>query len=388
MAPSPTCLSCNRPFPRNGELASLPEGRRIAFDPGQRRVWRICTKCGEWNLLGAEAAGAALAELSAREPRPSASVRSTRVTGDLELLRIDDLTKVEVGDLVMAEQRDGLRKAAQFAPFAPLLYIGIYAISMLFMPSATGGTATDLLGIFAYLAGLLGIQYVPRIVTRVRYGASVPMRLFLTLAATQVAFLGGIWLIDGSLEKATYLYFGGLPAVLAFSLVPWRRIASPFMPQKISDVGITDEWDAMAIRWTVSPPSLALRALGGKWLPNDDSIRVLETAVSLYALKQTNAAGVQHAHALAASLGLSGVLAALDEWRHDRDDTLTLSDIPAVYLVALQLAFSREKGASKKALAAHERLLEAGTVAAEAEQLDREPTLPTPPAPSPPALPA
>nr|MBP7620697.1 hypothetical protein [Gemmatimonadales bacterium] len=66
MAPSPTCLSCNRPFPRNGELASLPEGRRIAFDPGQRRVWRICTKCGEWNLLGAEAAGAALVELEAR----------------------------------------------------------------------------------------------------------------------------------------------------------------------------------------------------------------------------------------------------------------------------------------------------------------------------------
>ena len=39
----------------------------------------------------------------------------------------------------------------------------------------------------------------------------------------------------------------------------------------------------------------------------------------------------------------------------------------------MQLAFSREKEASKKALAAHEKLLEADTVAVEAERLDRPP---------------
>ncbi len=156
---APTCVSCGKAFAANGELVSLPEGRRIAFDPGQRRVWRICTKCGEWNLLGAEAAGAALGELEARVPKPSASVRSSRVSGGLELLRIDDLSKVEVADLVMAEQRDGLRRAARFAPFAPLVIVAVYAMSWLLTPlfvEETGSAFPELLNI-ALLAGSAGL---------------------------------------------------------------------------------------------------------------------------------------------------------------------------------------------------------------------------------------
>ena len=67
MLPSPnSCVACDRPFPANGELVSMPHGRRIAVDPELGRVWRICTKCGEWNLLGVEAAREAVPELRAR----------------------------------------------------------------------------------------------------------------------------------------------------------------------------------------------------------------------------------------------------------------------------------------------------------------------------------
>jgi hypothetical protein len=146
-----------------------------------------------------------------------------------------------------------------------------------------------------------------------------------------------------------------------------------YLPKQVADIMITDEWDAAAIRWTVTPPALSLKPLGADWLPGDESVRLLDTVVAAYAINHTNAAGIQHAHALAASLGRSGVLEALDAWRRDRDDTLTLGDVPAVYLVALQLAFSRQKEGSKKVLAAHEKLLEAGVVAEEAEALDRLP---------------
>ena len=57
-----TCLSCQRPFPRNATLASLPLARRLAFDPVRGRVWSVCTTGGEWNILGAEAAAAVAEE--------------------------------------------------------------------------------------------------------------------------------------------------------------------------------------------------------------------------------------------------------------------------------------------------------------------------------------
>ncbi|MDX2260297.1 MAG: hypothetical protein SFU84_01190 [Gemmatimonadales bacterium] len=370
---APTCVACNKPFPANGELASVPEGRRIAFDPGQRRVWRICTKCGEWNLLGTEAAGAALPELTARDPKPSSSVRSTRVSGDLELLRIDDISKVEVADLVMAEQRDGLQRATQLAAWMPVVIIVLVSASFIFPSGLRGGATKELLGTLVMLAGISGLLTIPRIFHRMRHRASVPRAMWLGLVGSQVGYLLGMWLLEGSLIMAKFLYLGGLPAMIAFSLIPWHRLIGRFLPKQLADVMITDEWDATTIRWTISPATISLRPLGREWLSEDDSVRVLSTAVAVHSINQTNAEGIQHAHALAASLGLTGVLAALDAWRHDRDDTLTLGDIPAVYLVALELAFSREKEASKKALAAHEKLLEAGVVAREAEALDRLP---------------
>lgn len=62
------CSNCGTAFGINSELVNLPQGQRIAFDKGGTRVWRICTSCGQWNLLGREAAASALPELELRFP--------------------------------------------------------------------------------------------------------------------------------------------------------------------------------------------------------------------------------------------------------------------------------------------------------------------------------
>ena len=64
MAAPSTCVACQKPFAENRELAAIPDASKVAFDPAHRRVWRICASCDEWNLLGTEAAVAALPELS------------------------------------------------------------------------------------------------------------------------------------------------------------------------------------------------------------------------------------------------------------------------------------------------------------------------------------
>ncbi len=67
MAATPdTCVACHKPFRENRELAAAPRGRRFAFEAASGRVWRICRHCSHWNLMGPEAAQAALPELEAR----------------------------------------------------------------------------------------------------------------------------------------------------------------------------------------------------------------------------------------------------------------------------------------------------------------------------------
>ena len=80
-------------LPANRELATIPDASRIAFDPPHRRVWRICARCGEWNLLGAEAAERALPELEARFAAAPKRVGGegfapARVGSALEILQI------------------------------------------------------------------------------------------------------------------------------------------------------------------------------------------------------------------------------------------------------------------------------------------------------------
>jgi hypothetical protein len=111
-----TCLECRKPLPTNKELASVPNGRLVAFDPDANRVWRICAKCHHWNLLGPEASAAAIPELAARfATLPSAGPRGlakAKVSGKLDLFRVGGPPEHAAAKLALALARSEMASSA------------------------------------------------------------------------------------------------------------------------------------------------------------------------------------------------------------------------------------------------------------------------------------
>lgn len=95
------CLFCHKPFPENGQLAHMPRGRRIAFDPVQGRLWTVCEGCHRWNLSPMEAREAALYELE-RIVRDHAKPMAH--TANIQLLHAGSLTLIRVGAAGLVEQ--------------------------------------------------------------------------------------------------------------------------------------------------------------------------------------------------------------------------------------------------------------------------------------------
>ena len=360
MAPSPTCLSCNRPFPRNGELASLPEGRRIAFDPGQRRVWRICTKCGEWNLLGAEAAGAALGELEARVPTRGTALLITHVGPRLELLRVDDFADVRVGEMAMAERRDTLAKKSRNLGRLGAGFIFLL-LPLLIWHAATSPGPYFQFPAFAG-AGVLGREWYRRS-HRLRLSTSR-----LVLGVLGLGF-GGFAVATGRLEPdiLAFAMASGLSVTLASHLLSAKAPLPSGRRVRAPDA----HWDGIAIRWNADLGELSLKVRNSPWMDATDARCYLRLIIDSQVLPLMSDVDLTKAHLLATTHTVPGILGALDAWRQDRDDTLRLADIPVMYLLALDLGFARQDSGSPKVQAAHERLLEAADVAAEAERLDR-----------------
>jgi len=95
------CLFCHKPFPENRQLAHMPRGRRIAFDPVKGRLWAVCQSCHRWNLAPIEEREGALYELE-RITRDHA--RQIGQTANVTLLQAGSMTLVRVGDAGLVEQ--------------------------------------------------------------------------------------------------------------------------------------------------------------------------------------------------------------------------------------------------------------------------------------------
>lgn len=95
------CLFCRKPMAENGQLAHMPHGRRIAFDPTDGRLWTVCDGCHRWNLVPLEQREAALYELE-RVARDHG--RLVAHTANISLLHAGTLTLVRVGDASLVEQ--------------------------------------------------------------------------------------------------------------------------------------------------------------------------------------------------------------------------------------------------------------------------------------------
>ncbi len=362
MAPSPTCLSCNRPFLRNGELASLPEGRRIAFDPGQRRVWRICTKCGEWNLLGAEAAGAALGELEARVPARGTALLITHVGPRLELLRVDRFADVRVGELAMAERRDKLASAS--GTMAAVLGGLIVLVVPFGLWRAVGRPELMVLPMTMMSVLLFGREWYRR-----RQGLRVSGP---RLAIGALCLLVGVGSAIVGRAGWDSVGLAALTGVIAFGLTNVIPLTAK-LPSGRSVRVPGEHWESIGIRWDVERGELSLRARDGTWLDSGDSCVLLRHVLEESLIGALTDEELAKGQLLATTHSVAGILGALDAWRQDRDDSLRLTDIPVMYLVALDLGFARQEDGSLSAQLAHEKLLDAARVAEEAEALDRPP---------------
>lgn len=192
-----TCLQCGKPLPANKELASVPNGRRVAFDPNANRVWRICAKCHHWNLLGPEASAAAMPELAARfAALPSAGpegLAKAKVSGRLDLFRVGGTQERAAAMLELSEAR---RELLGPIPFWVKVFLTLFTPYMLYTlasdPPWEGWSGA------ALCFGLLGVVTH---VTRARLAGRAPDRqigwpiggMLLGTAATALGVLDFRW---------------------------------------------------------------------------------------------------------------------------------------------------------------------------------------------------
>jgi hypothetical protein len=130
------CIFCHKPFPENGQLAHMPRGRRIAYDPVRGRLWTVCEGCHRWNLWPVEDRDAALFELE-RLARDHGKLVAQ--TANISLLAAGPLTLVRVGRAALVEQawwrygRELRRRKASYesvrskvtaATFGAVAYVG------------------------------------------------------------------------------------------------------------------------------------------------------------------------------------------------------------------------------------------------------------------------
>ncbi len=95
------CLVCAQPFEPNEQLAHLPHGRRLAFDPARGRLWVVCRGCRRWSLTPIEDRWEALEEL---EKLSRDEARLLSQTDNIALLRVGPLEIVRVGRAALAEE--------------------------------------------------------------------------------------------------------------------------------------------------------------------------------------------------------------------------------------------------------------------------------------------
>jgi hypothetical protein len=95
------CLVCAQPFEPNEQLAHLPHGTRLAFDPARGRLWIVCRGCRRWSLTPIEDRWEALEEI---EKLSRDQARLLSQTDNIALLKSGPLEIVRVGRASLAEE--------------------------------------------------------------------------------------------------------------------------------------------------------------------------------------------------------------------------------------------------------------------------------------------
>lgn len=367
MASTPPCLSCGKPFKPNGGLASIPEAQRIAFDPDNGRVWRICDSCHEWNLLGTEAAADAMPELRARfavgvQGSALEGIDAAEASERLILLRVGAASQEPVQQLFVKRRAREL-----FRHHCKMLVLTLVGGSWLLYEAVTRTWSAWMLP-----AGLLyvGALELIQITTDRRAGAvshwrgAWPYAVLATLGVSGVIITAPTW----------------WPVIPLLAIGGWlasRRLTPRYAVHLTLDgapwVKLSEEQvAAIRVGWDLDTYELSLTGLpdGSAWRgPNAEIL--LQTL-----LGRDNAARprkvIEAGHRLAEQVGQAkGVLRMLEGVRREQDNQIDVATLPPVYQVALDMLLAPDLTFLGEADRLHERKDEAARVAVEAEELDR-----------------
>lgn len=341
---TPTCIECRRPFRPNRQLATLPIGRRIAFDPERGHVWRICQGCGAWNLLGREESELGLAELRHRSGGGTGvadhGVAITTLGADLELLRLGTKSELAAGALALGERRRALLHIGTTATVIPLALLTVLVV----------GTMVGWLSISWRLAGqLLAWGSAARLLRlRARHAYRLPVTVRSVVIAA-VGFVVGVLIPWAPRpEAAGFIAFNDLllqVAMTAIWAVSTAMITHLSMKQRLPSgskiaVGV-DDLRAVRLSWDSAAGTITATTPDGRLLDQTDTEYLLGHVTEwILGLPDET---IEQAHALVATTATLGeLLQMLDDVRGDRVD-VRIADLPWAYVAALDLAIGRAR---------------------------------------------
>lgn len=356
---------------------------RVAFDPAKRRVWRICSSCDEWNLLGPEAAAAALPELEAR-------FAALTATGEVR----GEFAPVRVGAVELL--RLGVRGDADSA-FALRLDDEVRHREKMFRGAVIfGAVAISAMAVVEYF--ILGFDPWQWLTFVVMFAISAPVTLLdRRLAGGCVA--ASSWAITIAVLTlglvAIFHHFGwgrvsdilfGMALVTPIMLLflagsrRWISIAQGYTTTGRLVGDTSNELRNLTIDWDRHGRAMIRDMPGGGVVAGDAvydlyhfiwprrpgvaarKIPTLSTTMAARAADLPRAAG-----------GMRGLRRALDGYRRDRDGRIAIVDLPWIYLVAIDIAMTIEMQRDDSRIdALRARSAEASRIADEADRLLRE----------------
>ncbi len=368
--PPDDCVACRAPFRANRELASLPRARRLAVDLTAARTWRICTKCGHWNLLGPESAAAAIAELRGRLPTLSAERTGYDAVGEVEVLQIgmhEDAPMASRAGLLSRRYLGAARRLAHPVFLVVLVPQAIAAIWTLLDGGTLGWSEVIMPSI--YLVGLMLSAQVTALLLRRRVrsgllGFSIFSLLVMAFVAPRVI---DTWMTPSIVLQLTLLY--------TTLMVASDTMFHGFQSVRLLDGG-TLRLSPLAMRdaeLAVGPgrQQLVVHGLRGDAMVADGQVAKVVLALGSDDIPHATSAAVERGWLLLRSHGdLAGLGRALDRARPDDAGRHLWRELPLDWRLAFQFAAVEAIGLPEEREKLREKIREAGKVARIAERLD------------------
>ena len=365
------CVACRVPFPVNSDLASLPRGKRVAFDPALGRIWRICTACGHWNLAGSQAANSTRDELVARLADSTSGRSFHDSIGSTEILVVSTSPEAKIstsgGIKVRGLLRKGIlsRKAMTIGVYT--LLVGNIAYGYLAAPGRSQALSWQLL--FGIGLG----EWFSEDATRwaLKQPPALPGLLARSIALVGLVFWVSMWSVTSGLDGASALGVAVFSFLLytADSLLNGVKavIASDGSKVRLSKLAMR----RVALRSSPSGAGIEVSGLPGRRdAQGENAIQVVQ-AIGTELMGVVSAAEVEQGWQLLRIHGdVPGLCRALESLRQAEGSPHRWIDLPAAWKIALSIGAVEAGGSAVERAALMSKVCEASEIAKIAEMLD------------------